>query len=565
MDRMHFFLSCPLKGILYRKTVLVCGSLATTVLVVALSGVIVCVKRKLQRWFAARKNNVYEDAKLLLRRNTYKIYEEIDFYERVGRNEAIREALSGGYTGLIPDPDVYEEIYPTGAVDRVLYVHHRHASFASYDDIRLPESAESLSKVYIEPYATEEIGSVKSDGQLYQPYYLTMLSSITGTVRKVPVKSQSVDCIQNIKKILKTSINTATSLPTRLADMITKERKSNAGENKNGRTRNSTIDGTAKQSKGYNGNKNASCATMCDVARHSQVCDEDIKTRYVTNDDMIKNRQNSDENMSTRDVTDDTKKNRQGCGKDTSTNDAPSDDIMKLRQSGSEDASARDVTSNDLKKSRRSCNEEISAQNVTRNGVMRQDLGCNKDMSNGDETTNGEMRQGPGCNKDISNGDETSNGEMRQGPGFNKDMSNGDETRNDVTRQGLACNKDMSNGNVTSTGRMGPSQRCNTDIITREKTNNAMKEFRQGYLDEMGAEDAKSNGVKGHQQRGTDGKITEMATSSSGATSRGPKQRYQGNKDKNIEDQEKKSQCSCPDDLKKMLNDEFGPDIGSQY
>ena len=203
-------------GIWHEKVILVCGSLASGVLIIGISVAIICLKRYLQRRSAAKRRSA--SRRSASRRRSETAFNETSFYEGTVFDGANRNDIRGRYASIIQDPYAYNDLYLPGDVHTDL-----HASLSlSYDDVRLPENPPPMTDSFVQPCAANEDQPSTSDDRVNQPYYLTMLPTISDTLSarraanrdyKIPVFSLSADDVREVKEEDASSWISTTSLP----------------------------------------------------------------------------------------------------------------------------------------------------------------------------------------------------------------------------------------------------------------------------------------------------------------------------------------------------------------
>ena len=144
-------------------------------------------------------------------------FHETSFYEGTVWDQANREAIRGRYASIIQDPYAYNDLYLPGDVHTDL-----HASVSlSYDDVRLPENPQTMKDYSTKPCAAN-LDQPSTSGRQSQPYYLTMLPSISDIISarkeanrnyKTPVFSLSTDDVREVKAKRRNSWSSTTSLP----------------------------------------------------------------------------------------------------------------------------------------------------------------------------------------------------------------------------------------------------------------------------------------------------------------------------------------------------------------
>ena len=204
-------------GMWQKKVFLVCGSLVSGVLVIGISVAIICLKRYLRRRFAASRKQASASRSASIQRSEMG-FNETSFYEGTVWDQANREGIRGRYASIIQDPYAYNDLYLPGDVHTDL-----HASVSlSYDDVRLPKNFQTMKDNSMKPRAANLDQSSSSDDRQSQPYYLTMLPSVSDIISarkeanrdyKTPVFSLSTDDVREVKEKRRNSWSSTTSLP----------------------------------------------------------------------------------------------------------------------------------------------------------------------------------------------------------------------------------------------------------------------------------------------------------------------------------------------------------------
>ena len=199
------------------KVFLVCGSLASGVLVIRISVAIICLKRYLRRRFAVRRKQASTSRSASIQRSEIG-FNETSFYEETVWDQANREAIRGRYASIIEGPYAYNDLYLPGDVHTDL-----HASVSlSYDNVRLPGNSRTIKDNSTKPRAANLDQLSSSDDKQSQPYYLTMLTSISDIISarkeanrdyKTPVFSLSTDDVREVKEKRRNSWSSTTSSP----------------------------------------------------------------------------------------------------------------------------------------------------------------------------------------------------------------------------------------------------------------------------------------------------------------------------------------------------------------